>query len=74
MDRRTARKKEKVFYHIVTLIICLTIVLTAGIIILIYYNQQVSSQTGLSNSFYEAKSDNDKYFSDKIIGLFDKSF
>lgn len=67
MDRRMARKKDKVFYHIVTLIICLVIILTSGIIMLIEYNDKTSSQTGLSQEYYAAKEYNDKYFSDKIL-------
>ncbi len=67
MKRQTAYEKDKVFFHIVTVIICLAIILVTSVVILITFLSRKNSETGLSDNFYLSKDYNDKYFSDKIL-------
>lgn len=67
MKRQTSYEKDKAYFHIITLIICLAIVLVTSVIILISYINKSNSQTGLSDEYFAQKAYNDKYFSEKIL-------
>lgn len=67
MKRQTSYEKDKVFYHIITLIICLAIILLTSAIMLISFFHKSNSQTTLGQDYYGLKEYNDEYFSSKIL-------
>ncbi len=60
-------ESDKVFFHLVTVIICLAIVLATSALILVSYLVRKNAQTELSKGFIEALEYNDGYFSKKIL-------
>ncbi len=67
MKRQTSYEKDKVFFHIITLIICLAIILLTSAIMLISFFQRSNSQITLGDDYYALKRYNDEYFSQKIL-------
>ncbi len=67
MKRQNVYEKDKVYFHIITLIICLSIILVTAGAILVSYVLKSNSQNGLTEDYYAQKAYNDKYFSDKIL-------
>ena len=67
MKRQTSYEKDKVFFHIVTLIICLGIILVTSLVLLISFLKESSIQGELSDDYYLNLQYNDNYFSKKIL-------
>lgn len=67
MKRQTSYEKDKVFFHIITLIICLAIILLTSAIMLFSFFHKSNSQTTLGPEYYALKEYNDEYFSTKIL-------
>ena len=58
---------DRAFYHIITLLICLTILVAAGISVLIDYTVQSSEEKHMCEAFTAAEEYNDIYFSGRIL-------
>ena len=67
MERNELIDNDKGFYHIVTVIICLGIVLLTSLALLISYVVQLKSDKTLSKEFKQAQNYDQVYFSDKIF-------
>lgn len=58
---------DKGFYHVVTLLICLGIIVAASVALLIFYITQASAQDKTNQQIASADAYNDIYFSDRIL-------
>ncbi len=67
MKKQNSYESDKVYFHIITGIICLGIVLVTAAAILVSYVYKSNSQNGLTEEYYAIKETNDKYFSGKIL-------
>ena len=67
MERKELINNDKGFYHIVTVIICLGIVLTASLALLISYIVRLNSDKTRLNEYKQESQYNRAYFSDRIF-------
>ncbi len=67
MSIKNHYESDKLYFHIVTLIICLAIVLLTSVLLVVSYFVKKNAQAGFSKEYLEALEYNDKYFSDKIL-------
>ncbi len=65
--RSTEFENDKSFYHIVTMLICLGIILLASIILLVRYVALSVNQSNTENNMAYSIEYNDSYFSDRIL-------
>ncbi len=67
MDKNELGGNDKGFYHIITLIICLAIILATSIVLLICYIVKANDINYDPTSFKKALEYNNEYFSDRIL-------
>ena len=67
MNKSEIFHNHRLFYHVYTALICLGVLLTAGIVLLVSYVIRLSNDPLKEDAFKEAYTYNQEYFSDRIL-------